>query len=614
MFRAALYTDRSGCQLPGNERSKLYYHPWGLSRESTPTAVGIHRIATIMSRNRFDHREMVSLKINMPQINQDSASNLHTRILIVNSDRQLLDRYQQAISPTAGDARPEAVNKAGKATENLNGFRINLAESEQSAILSVTDAIKQQRPFVIVLLVDQKPSTVDCISLARRVRLLDKEVNIVIVSDNPDIESDELCRTVPPTDKLFYLHSPVHTTELRQLSLALAAKWIAESEARHTQQQLISTIADRTVQLNESKSNYGRLYRRYRTLYHQTPSMFFTIDRKTRIVSVNDFAISVLGYPYEDLIQIKFSDLHKTIDRKLVQTLIQDATQQPECVHRQEVRILREDNREIWVRETVRLTDEKSEEQQLLIVCEDISDRIEKEAEASNLGREYQLLLQKSLAIQEEERKNLAREIHDELGQSLTAIQADAEFIRKRAGNDNRAITQSASTIMDLTSQIYHTAHSIMERLRPAALGGFGLDHALTEVIENWRFRYPGINWTIEFEGDLGSINENQEISIYRIVQESLTNISRHAAASEVKLLITVVGQGNHQAGGHKTLKIQIVDNGIGFDPSSQKTGLGLIGIRERVRSLHGEFSILSPPGEGVRLNINIPLDNNQKE
>ena len=227
------------------------------------------------------------------------------------------------------------------------------------------------------------------------------------------------------------------------------------------------------------------------------------------------------------------------------------------------------------------------------------------EAKTQNLFSENRMLVHASLVIQEEERKNLARELHDEMGQCLTAIQADAELIRdisrrSEEGNDNRIIT-SANAILDVSSRVYDVVHSMMRRLRPSILDNLGLVEALKDEIDAWRSRHPETRYEFNYTGDLDALDEQINIMLYRIVQESLTNIAKHASADFVSVKIEQLDE---------QLNLIIEDNGTGIDltGSNKSKGLGLIGMRERVETIDGSFEIASLPGEGFKISINVPL------
>jgi signal transduction histidine kinase len=209
------------------------------------------------------------------------------------------------------------------------------------------------------------------------------------------------------------------------------------------------------------------------------------------------------------------------------------------------------------------------------------------------------LLEENSLNVQEEERKHLARELHDELGQCITAIQADAESIRDLSRDGDSRINTSASAILDVSSRIYEVVHSMMQRLRPGILDDLGLVEALKDAIAAWQERNPDTHCRFNVSGDLENLGERINITVYRIVQECLTNITKHSQAGNVTIsLIRTADQ----------LLLDIQDDGRGVDLSIPRNGLGLIGMRERVEALGGEFALDSSKGEGLSIMISVSL------
>ncbi len=225
---------------------------------------------------------------------------------------------------------------------------------------------------------------------------------------------------------------------------------------------------------------------------------------------------------------------------------------------------------------------------------------LQEEKRTQQLLSENRLLIQKSLEVQEEERKHLARELHDELGQSLTAIQADAKSIKDLSPKNDRRIITSADAILNVSAHIYDVVHSMMRLLRPSVLDSLGLVEALKEEINIWNKRNPKTKCTHNFEGDLSNLGEHTNITIYRIAQECLTNITKHASAENVSVELK---NGKHD------LQLIISDDGIGVDVNIPDRGmsLGLIGIRERIQALNGLFKYETSPGNGFRVFIRIP-------
>jgi glucose-6-phosphate-specific signal transduction histidine kinase len=226
--------------------------------------------------------------------------------------------------------------------------------------------------------------------------------------------------------------------------------------------------------------------------------------------------------------------------------------------------------------------------------------REQAEARTKKLLDENRQLIQTSLTVQEEERRHLARELHDELGQCITAIQADAESIRDLSrGKDERIVTRSGA-ILDVSARIYKVVHSMMQRLRPGILDDLGLVEALRDEISAWQDRHPEIECVFNVSGKLSTAGERINITIYRITQECLTNIAKYAQASHVVIDLA------EQEG---RLLLAIVDDGRGMDLSGPRSGLGLIGMRERVEALGGEISLEAAEGQGVAVRITVPLN-----
>lgn len=234
-----------------------------------------------------------------------------------------------------------------------------------------------------------------------------------------------------------------------------------------------------------------------------------------------------------------------------------------------------------------------------------ISDKFNHMAAVLQRSRdENRTLTQRSMAIQEQERRNLAHELHDELGQSISAIKAVAASINHQDAPDNEQIEQSKKVILSITSDMHEVARQMMRRLRPVVLDELGLVVALQEMIDDWNARNEDMFCRFSHHGDLTELGEAINISLYRIVQESLTNTVRHSGASEVHVEITR----DINTSGADRIRLQIHDNGQGFAIEQTRWGLGLLGMRERAEALNGKFSLFTEPGKGVSIDVMIPL------
>ena len=231
-----------------------------------------------------------------------------------------------------------------------------------------------------------------------------------------------------------------------------------------------------------------------------------------------------------------------------------------------------------------------------------------------NTREENRELTQKSLAIQERERQNLAHELHDELGQSITAVKAVATSIGQ-ADQDPSALKDSVHTIIDVSNHMYDVARVMMRRLRPPVLDEFGLITALQDMIDDWNSVHEDVFCEFKFNGQFDQLDEDVKINVFRIVQESLTNVIKHARASKVGIelnLEEISSAGQEEIPCH--LLLNIADNGVGFNESKLKRGLGFLGMQERIDALTGDISIQSSPGKGVNISIKIPLSNDYRK
>lgn len=227
-----------------------------------------------------------------------------------------------------------------------------------------------------------------------------------------------------------------------------------------------------------------------------------------------------------------------------------------------------------------------------------------KQAEAAKHQlHESRLLTQHISNAQENERRSLARELHDELGQCLTVIKTDAVLIRNRIRSTDSKIVNSAQAIIDVASHIYDVVHNMLARLRPTSLDDLGLLLTLQDTIATWQKRQPGINFHLDLIGTLDNLDEEIKMAIFRIVQESITNAVRHAECSKISVSVANLSNKN-------IVFIDIQDNGKGMEIKDfySDVDFGILGMRERAKSLNGDFIMRSNPGNGVKIQVRIPL------
>jgi signal transduction histidine kinase len=202
-------------------------------------------------------------------------------------------------------------------------------------------------------------------------------------------------------------------------------------------------------------------------------------------------------------------------------------------------------------------------------------------------------------AILEEERRRIALEIHDELGQLLTALKMDVALLKMRVVPDAEA-TRKIDDIRELVEKTIWMVRNVASHLRPAALN-FGIVSALEWLAEDFS-RRNDMPCQLVVRGGEPNLADAHATAVFRIVQESLTNVSRHAGASRVA--VTLVSSDT-------SLDLRVSDDGQGFDLESAQGGYsyGLLGMSERARLIGGTLQIDSAPGAGTMVSINLPLD-----
>jgi len=221
--------------------------------------------------------------------------------------------------------------------------------------------------------------------------------------------------------------------------------------------------------------------------------------------------------------------------------------------------------------------------------------------------QENRALTQHTLAIQEDERQRLSQELHDELGQSLTAIKVMAVTAgRSQTGTVGTMpdIKQATDSIINVCDHLMTVVRSMMHQLHPLVLTELGLKATMEDLLNHWSIRNPELELTITCPDEVDHLEQKITIQIFRIVQECLTNIVRHAQASQATISLKI----EHQADARSELRLQVTDNGQGCATDKIKTGFGLLGMRERINSLGGDFTIQTQPQPGLTITATIPL------
>ncbi len=343
---------------------------------------------------------------------------------------------------------------------------------------------------------------------------------------------------------------------------------------------------------------------RYRNLFNSVPMGLYRISPQGEILDANPTLMDMLGYlDRESLMGVIAADLY--MDTEEYQQWLA-LMERKGVVRNFEVQLRRRDGTVIWVEKNTQTVWDA--EGRLLYYegsLEDITERKQAEEQLKNSHQQLRDLSAHLQSVREEERTRIAREIHDELGQALTGLKIDLAWLQNRL-YQTRAIVprelllekiRSMSTLVDTTIQ---SVRKISTQLRPGVLDDLGLTAAIEWQAHEFQ-RRSGIRCKVALQPEDIVLNQTQSTGIFRIFQEILTNIVRHANATRVNI-------GMREDGG--TLLLQVSDNGRGITESdiSGSQSLGILGMRERAVLLGGSVTIGGIQGKGTTVTVRIPL------
>nr|NIQ11930.1 hypothetical protein [Gammaproteobacteria bacterium]NIR93590.1 hypothetical protein [Gammaproteobacteria bacterium]NIW45012.1 hypothetical protein [Gammaproteobacteria bacterium]NIX56241.1 hypothetical protein [candidate division Zixibacteria bacterium] len=218
-------------------------------------------------------------------------------------------------------------------------------------------------------------------------------------------------------------------------------------------------------------------------------------------------------------------------------------------------------------------------------------------------------LLRHLIKVQEEERRFLARELHDEFGQWLSAIQAEAHLITELSVDhegQTGIIHDSAGSINCAALAMHDVIRNMIHRLRPSILDELGVSSGVEYLLSQWGMHNQNVNCRYSISPALDRLPEAVSITAYRIIQEAMTNISRHASAANADVSADVIRSDK----GRRILVIEVVDDGVGIENHILENNNGLSGIRERVAASGGGVDVVSPgkSGCGTEIHVTIPV------
>ncbi|HEX6223220.1 MAG TPA: PAS domain-containing sensor histidine kinase, partial [Chryseolinea sp.] len=355
-------------------------------------------------------------------------------------------------------------------------------------------------------------------------------------------------------------------------------------------QKLNQLVKEKTQQLIAEK-NLSE------SIINSMPGVFYLCDRNGNYIRWNKNLELVSGYSTEELKLMHPLDFFRGEQIQIIKDKITQVFDKAggEIV----TEIFTKDMKKIPYYFTGRRVDFNGVEY-LVGVGIDISDRIGIETKLRERTEEIQKLTAYLEKVQEEERTRIAREIHDELGQQLTCLKMDASWMSKKISRDEKLLHEKLASMLSVIDETVKAVRRISSELRPGILDDLGLIPALEWQSQEFEKR-TGIHSI--YKSYLHDFNPPTEIStnIFRVYQEALTNIARHAQATEVETKLEEEGE---------DVVLTIRDNGLGIDKAeaSRKNSLGLIGMRERALLFRGELFIEGESQKGTVVTLRIPL------
>jgi len=322
------------------------------------------------------------------------------------------------------------------------------------------------------------------------------------------------------------------------------------------------------------------------------------------VLSWNDGAVKLYGYTSREVVGKPITVIIPP-DRVEEWRDLQTRAKRGEYVAGIETVRVRKDGRLVDIAFKISpVKDERGNIVGLSAYASDIAERKRWERELKDSQEQLRALAAHLQAVREEERTRISREIHDELGQILTSLKMDLRWIERK-----RTATASADVANEITLKIVEaqkliddtiqTVQRIAADLRPSVLDNLGLPAAIRYEVKRFEER-TGIHSTLELQEEMPAADRNTATNLFRIFQEILTNVARHAGASAIAVQL-------REEHGGLALEVRDDGRGISADASSRPASLGLLGMTERVKSLDGTLCIEGAPGRGTKVTVRVP-------
>ncbi len=341
------------------------------------------------------------------------------------------------------------------------------------------------------------------------------------------------------------------------------------------------------------------LAQRYEYLTRFANDIILVTDQKLQIVEANDRAITSYEYTRDELLNLHLIDLYPPGSEQVIDTLMRHAEEESGLIF--EAMQQRKDGTTFHVEISLRLL-ELEGEKLFQEIIRDITERKQSEEVLKQSEKNMRYLASQLLSAQEDERKRLSRELHDELGHALLALKLQVESVGEQLLPQQVTLKRDARNILEFINATLEEVRRLYLDLSPGDLEDLGLTTALHSLVDDFSRLQKRMKWTIKLDNLDGLFGLSTQTAIYRIVQEALTNIGKHAKPQNVVLRIKREKQ---------AVSFTIKDDGVGFERHkavTEKKSLGLLAMEERVKILGGAFELWSQENQGTKISFTIPI------
>jgi PAS domain S-box-containing protein len=369
-------------------------------------------------------------------------------------------------------------------------------------------------------------------------------------------------------------------------------------------EQVLFVVGRDISERKRSEHSLRQSEARYRAILEQAAVGISQADSVTgEYIDINQKFCDIVGYSRDEILGNTFQNITHPDDLGADLEYMRQLRAGKIRTFSMEKRYYRKDKSIIWVNLTVSpLWAIGEEPRSHVAVVEDITERKQAEMELAQSHEQLRALGQYLQAAREEERTFIAREIHDELGQELTALKMDLAWLSRQLPPEQTHLVQKTAAISNMVDGTIQTVRRVASQLRPGLLDDLGLVAALEWQAGEFQAR-TGIACSLDLPENVSTLSQDQATAIFRVFQETLTNITRHAQATRVRITLKDYSD---------SIELTVRDNGIGItqDQLTDPRSLGLTGMRERVQAFGGSLKFKSATGKGPTVRVTMPVLN----